>query len=204
MVKKIILGLIAGCLTVSVPSHADVFIAPFGGYSFGGNGLEVLVSDETTTDLEMNEGGSAGLMLGITTNDPGNIYLLFSRHNTDLRQGLLSSEVLTDLDVNYFHLGGTLYFPNGHFKPYITASAGLTQLRPDKQYSSETNFSMGFGGGVAYELTDNVSLFADIRGYATFVNSTGGLFCNETRCVWQIEGDLMWQGQTNIGVAVTF
>lgn len=204
MMKKIIFGLIAGCLTVSVPSHADVFIAPFGGYSFGGNGLEVLVSDETTTDLEMNEGGSAGLMLGITTNDPGNIYLLFSRHNTDLRQGLLSSEVLTDLDVNYFHLGGTLYFPNGHFKPYITASAGLTQLRPDKQYSSETNFSMGFGGGVAYELTDNVSLFADIRGYATFVNSTGGLFCNETRCVWQIEGDLMWQGQTNIGVAVAF
>lgn len=204
MVKKIILGLIAGCLTVSVPSHADVFIAPFGGYSFGGNGLEVLVSDETSTDLEMNEGGNAGLMLGITTNDPGNIYLLVSHHNTDLRQGLLSSEVLTDLEVNYFHLGGTLYFPNGHFKPYITASAGLTQLRPDKQYSSETNFSMGFGGGVAYELTDNVSLFADIRGYATFVNSTGGLFCNETRCVWQIEGDLMWQGQTNIGVAVAF
>jgi len=204
MMKKIIWGLIAGCLTVSVPSYAEVFIAPFGGYSFGGNGLDVLVKSDTTTDLDMSEGGSSGLMVGMTTNDPGNMYFLFSRHNTDLRQGGLSSDILTELEVNYFHLGGTLYFPNGNINPYITASAGLTQLRPDKQYSSETNFSMGLGGGVAYELTDNVSIFADIRGYATFVNSTGGLFCNQASCIWQIEGDLMWQGQTNIGVAVAF
>jgi opacity protein-like surface antigen len=204
MMKKIIWGLIAGCLTVSVPSYAEVFIAPFGGYSFGGNGLDVLVKSDTTTDLDMSEGGSSGLMVGMTTNDPGNMYFLFSRHNTDLRQGGLSSDILTELEVNYFHLGGTLYFPNGNINPYITASAGLTQLRPDKQYSSETNFSMGLGGGVAYELTDNVSIFADIRGYATFVNSTGGLFCNQASCIWQIEGDLMWQGQTNIGVAVSF
>ncbi|GAA0785054.1 MULTISPECIES: outer membrane beta-barrel protein [Pseudomonadati] len=204
MMKKIIWGLIAGCLTVSVPSYAEVFIAPFGGYSFGGNGLDVLVKSDTTTDLDMSEGGSSGLIVGMTTNDPGNMYFLFSRHNTDLRQGGLSSDILTELEVNYFHLGGTLYFPNGNINPYITASAGLTQLRPDKQYSSETNFSMGLGGGVAYELTDNVSIFADIRGYATFVNSTGGLFCNQASCIWQIEGDLMWQGQTNIGVAVSF
>ncbi|UCX03843.1 outer membrane beta-barrel protein [Shewanella glacialimarina] len=204
--KLVRLALMA-VFTLTIPiSHAEIFVAPFGGYSFGSNGLEVSVNDAQTNlpELNITESGNIGIMLGVTTNDPGNMYLLYSRQETDLRQGSLSSDKLTELEVNYFHLGGTLYFPNGNLKPYVTASAGLTQLRPSKEYSSETHFSMGIGGGVAYEVTQNVSLFADVRGYATFLNSDGGLFCNQTRCVWQITGDLMWQSQVNLGLEIAF
>lgn len=200
--KKLLLALLVACISMSTISYAEIFVAPFGGYSFGSSGLEVSVSD--VAELNITESGNIGLMLGLTTNDPGNMYFLYSRQETDLRQGSLSSDKLIDLEVNYFHLGGTLYFPNGKLKPYITASAGLTQLRPNKEYSSETHYSMGIGGGVAYEVTQNVSVFADVRGYATFLNSDSGLFCNQANCVWQITGDLMWQSQVNIGFEVAF
>ncbi|WP_434926920.1 outer membrane beta-barrel protein [Shewanella sp. HL-SH8] len=204
--KLVRLALMAVCALINPNSYAEIFVAPFGGYSFGSNGLEVSVNDAQTnlSELNITESGNIGIMLGVTTNDPGNMYFLYSRQDTDLRQGSLSSDKLTELEVNYFHLGGTLYFPNGNLKPYITASAGLTQLRPSKEYSSETHFSMGIGGGVAYEVTQNVSLFADVRGYATFLNSDGGLFCNQAGCIWQIQGDLMWQSQVNLGLEIAF
>ncbi|UJF22998.1 outer membrane protein [Shewanella sp. OMA3-2] len=204
--KQLQLVCMAAFALMSTMSVAEIFVAPFGGYSFASNGLEVSVNDAQTnfTELNITESSNVGLMLGITTQDPGNMYFLYSRQETDLRQGSLSSDKLTELEVNYVHLGGTLYFPNGNLKPYITASAGLTQLRPNKEYSSETHFSMGIGGGIAYEVTQNVSVFADVRGYATFLNSDSGLFCNPASCVWQITGDLMWQSQANIGLEFAF
>ncbi|MCL1141903.1 porin family protein [Shewanella gaetbuli] len=187
-------------------AKAEIYIAPFAGYSFGGNGLEISndESEDSYSRLNISESENFGLMLGMKTNDPGNVHLLYSRQTTDLRNKALSTDVIAELDVNYLHLGGTLYFPSGQLKPYITASAGVTHIRPNGLYSNETHFSMGVGAGVAYELMSNLSVFADVRGYATFMDSNGGLFCNEASCVFKIQGDLMWQGQANIGFEVSF
>ena len=185
-------------------TQAEVYVAPFGGYSFGGNGLSIALDEEVNTDINISETEHYGIMLGMKTNDPGSVYILYDTQNTDLRDGSLSADIITSLNVDYWHLGGTLYFPNGGFKPYVTASAGVTRLIPGESYSSETNFSMAIGGGIAYEIGANVSVFADVRGYATFFNTNSSLFCNESQCLWNIEGDLMWQGQANIGFEVAF
>ncbi|QFU21546.1 porin family protein [Shewanella eurypsychrophilus] len=185
---------------------AEVFVAPFAGYSFSASEFDVT---QTETDeqgkVKIAESEHYGVMFGVTTKDPGNIYFLYSSQSTDLRAGgNFSADSITDLTVDYFHVGGSLFFPNGNLKPYVTASVGMTNMRPSGDYSNESRFSMGFGAGLEYELTPAVALFADARGYATFMSSDNALFCNGSQCVWNIHADIMWQGQVNAGIKLSF
>lgn len=202
--------LLASLLPVTMSTQAEVFVAPFGGYSLGGGQFDVNqidVNADQTDDkknVKVEESSHYGLMLGIGTNDPGNIYLLYSHQASELKSGgLFTPDRLTSLDLDYIHLGGTLYFPRGDIRPYVTASAGITRMLPDA-WSSETRFSMGIGGGIEYQVTQHFGLFADIRGYATFINSDSSLFCNEDECLWHITSDVMWQAQANLGLKVSF
>ncbi|GGI88633.1 outer membrane protein [Shewanella hanedai] len=206
-------ALIVTSALVSNPVFAEVFVAPFGGYSFGASefniksaGLSNFAQDEEG-ELNVSESAHYGVMLGFTTNDPGDIYLIYSHQATELRSGgNFSPTPITDLDLDldYLHLGGSLYFPNGNLKPYVTASVGLTSMRPGGDYSNETRFSMGFGAGAEYQLTESFSMFADARGYATFISSDSTLFCDGGECLWFISSDIMWQGQVNVGLKLRF
>lgn len=189
----------------SLSANAELFIAPYGGYSLGGNQLDIDDEvSENSGDAKIEESNHYGIMLGMGTNDPGNIYLLLSRQSTDLTSGgLFNPDVLAPLDLDYIHLGGTLYFPQGDLNPYITASAGVTRMMPDG-WSSETRFSMGIGGGAEYRLSPHWALFADVRGFATFIDNDSSLFCNADQCLWHITADVMWQVQANIGVKFSF
>lgn len=185
---------------------AEVFVAPFGGYSFGGS--EITTTDNNDVEqsrINMGESNHWGLMAGVTTDDPGSIYLLYSHQSTALKvTSDTEPDVITDLAIDYLHIAGALYFPQGNFRPYITTSAGLTQMRPDNDFSNETHFSFGIGGGVEYQLTPHFSVFSDIRGYGTFINSSQSLFCNSGNCKWFVDAELMWQGQANIGAKLIF
>ncbi|MCL1058520.1 porin family protein [Shewanella gelidimarina] len=190
----------------SLPAVAEVYVAPFGGYSFGASDFDIYsTQSEDNGTVKVSEAENYGVMLGFTTKDPGNVYLLYSHQSTDLRaSGTFSPDVITKMDVDYFHVGGTLYFPMKDVKPYVTTSLGLTQMRPSGAYSNETRFSVALGGGVEYQVTSAFSLFAEVKGYATFVNSNNELFCSGQGCLWNIQTDIMWQGQANIGASLKF
>lgn len=205
---------IAGLLPLSfiLPAQAaqQLFVAPYGGYSFGGSSFDInQLSVENAQSVNkqsvgIEEASHLGLMLGIGTHDPGNIYLLYSRQSSELKSaGLFTPDLVASLDVDYIHLGGSLLFPNGDFQPYITASVGVTRMMPD-DWSTETRFSMGIGGGVEYRILQHFSVFADLRGYATFIDNNGSLFCNENECLWRVTADVMWQVQANLGLKVSF
>lgn len=185
---------------------AEVFVAPFGGYSFGAS--EFNNTENSLTEqgkLKIAETEHYGFMAGVTTIEPGNIYFLYSHQSSDLRSGgNFSSNPITDIDVDYFHVGGSLFFPNGNLKPYTTASIGLTQMRPSDNYTNESRFSMGFGVGLEYQITEVFSLFSEARGYATFFSNESRLFCDSDQCVLDIHADIMWQGQVNAGIKLIF
>lgn len=190
----------------ALPATAEVYVAPFAGYSFAGSEFDI--SSTASTDNgqgKIAESENYGLMLGITTKDPGNVYLLYSHQATDLKgAGNFSPEIITSMEVDYFHVGGSLYFPNGDLRPYVTTSLGLTHMRPGDGYSNETRFSMAIGGGFEYQVSQSVSLFAEVKGYATFVDADNALFCDHAGCIWKIQSDIMWQGQANIGASFKF
>lgn len=194
--------LLLGALFTPKMVMAETFISPFAGYSFGGS--EFATTDTDTLEqgsLQIAEGGHIGFMAGVTTPDPGNIYFLYSHQESELKtSGNFSSDMLTDLDMDYFHLGGSLFFPQGNFRPYVTTSVGLTHMRPGDDFSNETKLSMAVGGGIEYQLTGNFSVLADVRAYATFINGSQSLFCTGGQCKWYVQSDVMWQGQANLGV----
>lgn len=203
-------SLLPATLALPLEANTDMFIAPYGGYSFGGGQFDINQLDSNnqetgkTLKIGIEESNHYGFMLGINTSDPGNMYLLYSRQSSEMNSGgLFTPDFLTSLDVDYIHLGGTLYFPRGDLRPYVTASAGVTRMIPD-DWSAETRFSMGVGGGVEFNVNPNFALFADIRGYATFINSDSTLFCDENECLWHVTSDLMWQAQANLGLKVIF
>jgi len=202
---------------VSIAAMAsDVFVAPFGGYSLAATSFDIQASAaENSNDkgtIKIAESEHVGFMVGVNTNDPGNVYFLYSHQSTELQSaGMFVASVVSvvnspniGLGVDYFHLGGSLFFPNGNLKPYVTASLGLTQMRPNGDYTTESRFSMGFGGGVEYALTQRFAMFADVRGFATFINSDQTLFCDGNLCFWFIRSDLMWQAQANFGLKLAF
>jgi len=199
-------AVVALCMLVNTKAVAEVFVAPFGGYSFGSSELSASDNDGVEkSSLKFAESNNWGVMAGVTTADPGSIYLLYSHQPSQLKvTSNLNQGVITDLDVDYLHIGGALYFPKGNFRPYITTSAGLTQMRPDDSFSNETNFSLAIGGGAEYQIAPRFSVFADIRGYATFINSSQSLFCNNGNCKWFVDAELMWQGQVNMGAKLIF
>nr|WP_258405130.1 porin family protein [Shewanella psychrotolerans] len=199
-------------LSTGAYAESQWFIAPFGGYSFAASELDANeisstnnIGNSASTKVKIAESEHYGMMIGVKTKEPGDIYLLYSHQVTDLSfGGSFSPDFLTQLDVDYLHVGGSLYFPRGNLRPYVTASAGMTQMRPTDDYSIETRFSMGFGVGVEYQMTERFSLLADARGYATFISSDNALFCDANQCVWNIRADIMWQGQVNAGIKFSF
>ncbi|QSX30697.1 porin family protein [Shewanella cyperi] len=202
-------GIYAVLLLLVVPlASAEVFVTPFGGYSFGASGLDANLTRDNQSisgDIQAEESSHYGIMLGVLTRHPGNIYLLYSNQNTQLKSGGdFSNQRITSLQLDYAHLGGSLYFPVGDFHPYVSATAGLTQMRPGDDFSNETRFSMGLGIGAEYRLGDNLALLAEMRGFATFINGDNDVFCSADNCVWRIESDLMWQGQANLGLSFRF
>jgi len=198
--------LLSGALLNTELVAAEVFVAPFGGYSFGSSELTTTDNDGLEqSSINIAESNHWGIMAGVTTPDPGSIYLLYSHQSTRLSvTSDVNQPIVTDLATDYLHLGGALYFPQGDFRPYITTSVGLTQMRPGDSLSNETNFSLGIGGGAEYQVSSHFSLFADIRGYAIFINSSQSLFCNSGNCKWLIDSEAMWQGQVNLGAKLLF
>lgn len=187
-------------------AQSDFFIGGFSGYSFGSSDMDLETNEGDSSSLKISDSNHFGFIAGVETDDPGDIYFLYSRQSTDLRTG--NSEIETPfahLDVDYYHLGGSLYFPKDKLRPYVTASLGMTNLRPNDSanYDNESNFSLGFGAGLEYQFTERFSAFADLRGFATFINSSSSLFCSGG-CIVNISADLMWQGQGNLGVKVKF
>ena len=199
-------GLLAWMTAQVAWAKSDIFVAPFGGYSFGTSELDATDTGTSTQgSISIKDSSHYGIIVGMKTRDPGDVYLLYSHQSTDMHAaGMFNPNRLAKLELDYAHLGGSLYFPKGDLRPYVTVSVGMTQMRPSGDFSDESRFSMGIGGGVEYQLGDNFSLFADGRGYATFINSDNELFCDANRCIWNIRADVIWQGQVNAGFKYTF
>ncbi|BDM65535.1 outer membrane protein [Shewanella sp. NFH-SH190041] len=200
----VISGLLSGPLAAAEAGR--IFFTPMGGYSFGASSLDLTdAAAEQSDSASIQESANYALMLGMTTNDPGDVYLLYSHQDTELRSGgLFAAQRLSDLQLDYLHLGGTLYFPSGMWEPYVTASAGLTQLRPAGELNSETRFSMGLGLGTLVRFSDHLALLAEVRGFATFVDADNELFCDGSRCQWLISASTLLQGQANLGIQFRF
>lgn len=169
-------------------------VTPFFGYS---SSLDFeAASDSATTDsITAKEHQNWGFFLSKETPDPGMIELIYSHETTQL-----SPTQPDDLQIDYLHFAGALILGQGP-RPYIGAGIGMSRF---SAYESDTRPSLALALGIQPQLSEAISLRAEIRGYGTFLNDNSTFLCNENRCNMHIKGELMTQAQANIGITARF
>ena len=88
----------------------------------------------------------------------------------------------------------------------LTGSVGVTHFDPNSSnLGSETRFSIGLGGGVELAASERVGIRLEGRGFATFLDSEGAVFCDSSSgCVVFVASDILWQFEVGAGVSFKF
>jgi len=183
-------------------SQGRVEITPFTGYQIGGE-LDDAVTGAT---LELKETSNFGFILGFGKEGSGTqTEIYFSRQETEIEgSGAFSSASLFDMDVDYYHIGGSVVVnETENLKPFIAASLGATHFRPrGAGVSSQTDFSFGIGGGAKYFLTDRVGLRAEVRAMGTLLERDSAAFCAGGNCLVVGSSEVLWQFNAILGLII--
>lgn len=180
-------------------------LTPMFGYTFGGR-FDYEEGEEEET-IKISDASSYGFRLGYNLDDYSQIEFMYSRQETELTGGnLFPRDALFDLNVNYYHIGGTLLWNRGSgLEPYFTGTMGLTHFDPEGPGTdSEARFSMVFGGGVRIFPIQRIGIYTGARGLITFVNSEIRAYSSSEGTYVEIEADSIWQFQVYAGLIFAF
>jgi opacity protein-like surface antigen len=178
-------------------------VTPFAGYTIGGS-----FEDNTTgASLDVKEGGSFGLVLGVPDTPETQYELFYGFQRTKVTGGgTFGGETLFDLDIHYLHLGGTYLFPAEKVRPFISGGLGATHFVPSGSgMNSKTYFSVSLGGGAKIPISDHVGLRLEARGFMTILPNSTEIFCVSSggaACAVKVQGDVL--GQLLLLAGITF
>ena len=175
-------------------------LTPYLGYRIGGEFEDA----DTGSTLDLDETESYGLIISQDADDA--IEFSLSRQPTELSANSeVSSADLFDVDVYNLMVGGKSIVDadNGSF---VSGMAGVTHFDPrEAGLSSDTRFALGIGAGIDYPLTERLSFRFEGRGIATFLDSSGGVFCSSSRgCLAYADSSLLLQFEVLSGLSFRF
>ena len=208
LVRPLAIAALSALLLQAIPVSAAgprFELTPFAGYRLSGD----LESDEGATRTNVKDGNGWGVELAMYR-DPESYYqLLYSRRDAGL-ESIDATLRATDVRIEYFHLGGTLLFPQPQGRVgYVSATVGLTRLDAlSSGYDAEREFSASFGGGFRFPITERLHANFGLRAYATFVDSDTGLVClgegGQATCLLTSSSNLFWELEGLAGLSFRF
>lgn len=184
-------------------TRGDTELIPFTGYRLSGEFEDI----GTGTTIDVDDANSVGFLINFDEK-PGAAYeFLYSRQSSKLRSGIYTpTNVLFDIDIEYFHMGGILLKPVGpHTHGFFGAGIGITHFSPNLSgYASESLLSFSLTGGYKYTLSEHLGFRLGVRAYGTTVDSNTGVFCNNGACTIRFSGDLFTQFEASAGLVIRF
>ena len=198
---------VLGCLLavgVASTAEAQTFeLTPFAGWRFGGGFSDL----ETGAGIDLDDGLSYGLILGIPWNAQhrSRLELIWSWQDTTVG-GTGTEDPGFDLDVHYLHLSGMVPFAtrNPKLDTLLSLGAGATLMLPDIDGAgSEVRFSASAAVGLLYHVSDRVGIRLEARGWFTFTDASGGIFCSGG-CAIAFSGSGFAQGELSAGLQLGF
>lgn len=166
---------------------------------------ENLEEGEEAFEVDFLNDASAGIILGWEFDYNRTGELLFSHSNTEFDGDVQLDDM--EVSISYLHIGGTVTVSEGSKVPiYIGGGLGVAHLAPrDNSLDSETRPSANLGIGAKFTFTESFSLRLDARGYATFFDSDGYLFCSGDKgCVMRTNSNMWLQGEFTAGLTYRF
>ncbi|MGL4808002.1 MAG: hypothetical protein ACRC4O_04575 [Giesbergeria sp.] len=187
-------------LATALPAAAQNSITLYGGWR-GGGSFQQDTSPFESLSLKSSASGSIALDFGLDA--MRQVQVFASYQSTDLEATATTPAVA--LTVGYLHLGGTNYFEGAVGRgAYVVGGLGVTRLSPGLSgLSDEYRPSINLGVGYQWPVTGALSLRAELRGYFTLINSSGGLFCSGG-CVVAVKGDGLTQVEGLLGLNLAF
>lgn len=185
------------CNAVVAETNVNIFAGFRGGGEFeeANTGKRLKIKDGESIGFEINWSQSADTM----------IELVYSHQESQLTNSSAPADVLIDLDVDYLHIGGIKFWPGDNIQPYLVGTAGVTYFNPEfGGYNSKMRGSIGFGVGTKINPSKKMSVKLEARGYSTFLNGGGSLFCNESGCRITAVADTLWQYEFKAGLVYKF
>ena len=193
----------------AVPATAQthkVELTPFVGYMFGG---EVNVWNGS---MSVKDDMNYGLVLNFVLNRQGELQASYTRMDTELvyDEWKVGKRPIYETSVNVWQFGGQYRFnPTETVRPFISGTLGFThysvgdQLDADApQMSSETFFSMVFGGGVKIFPSERIGIRLAGHLYSTILSSGSGFWCGTGGCGVGLSGWGFWQGDVQAGLTI--
>ena len=182
---------------------ANIEVTPFYGYRFGGD----LEDAETGESFDIDEAPAWGGILNVNLSDVTQFEFYYSHQETELKpdDGLFAAERLFDLDVDYYHVGGTYILTTGTWQPFVVGTVGVTHLSPDASGAdSLTRFSLGIGGGVRFVPSEHFGLYLAGRGLFTFVDSDTFIRIENGATTIRLHSDGFVQAELQAGLIFAF
>ena len=198
---------VAGCLLaigLSATAQAQSFdLTPFGGWRFGGAFADL----QNGTDVDLDNALSYGMILAIPwkAEHRSRLELVWSRQSTSIGLGGVEGSGF-DLDLDYLHIGGVVPFATSNEKldTLLSGGLGVTFMWPGLAgANSEVRFSLSLGVGLLYHVSDRVGIRLEARGWYTFTEAGGGIFC-AGGCVIAFSGSGFGQGELTAGLQLSF
>lgn len=194
-------GLFLICISTTNILLADTNVSVYAGHRAGGEFEEI----NTGNKLKISEGESTGLAVDWSYSKNTMYEVVYSHQEAQLKSNNAAADVLIDLDIDYLHVGGIYLWPGKMAQPYLVGTLGVTHFNPESGgYGSKTRGSIGFGLGSRVNLGKNLGLNFEARGYSTFLNSDGAMFCGNAGCKIIAVSDTLWQYELKAGLIFKF
>jgi hypothetical protein len=200
--------LLRGALALTLATGASVAAAQntvtlYGGARGGGEFENANASSESYS-LDSGAAVSASVDWLLADGRQGQVFYSFQR--SALPGAAFGQAGDVTVNISYLHLGGRSFFDGSAAAggAYVVGGIGATFLSPGLSgLSDELRPSINVGVGYQWPLAPNVALRAELRGYATLINSEGGFFCSGG-CVISIRGSSMVQAEGLLGLSIGF
>lgn len=173
------------CEPVSAADRSTII--PFYGYQFGGT------FNTYDGELRIEDSPTYGATIEWPVDEDTAAHFLFIRQDTSLSQttnGLDgTTKEISDITIDYYHLGGTTSIAKGVMDSFVSGSLGLTHFRPKStDYGSENVFSLSLGLGADKQFNKRIGFRIQTRLLLPIQFSSGGVYCGPDGCVAAVSG----------------
>lgn len=181
-------------------------LTPYAGYRIGGNFDE----QDSDGEFELDESDALGIIFNIRSEHNTQWEFLYAHQQTKLETlALFVGDPLLDIDVDYFHLGGTYLFDGVNTRPFLALTVGLSRFEPRPQgFDAEHYISASIGAGVQLRATKRVGVRIEGRVFTSLVDSDEEIFClsggQTNACAIRIDGTIVTQWEARAGVVFRF
>jgi len=196
--RQSVISLLVICFIIIPANSVATELTLYAGYRSG----EEFKDEISNQTINLDEGQSIGAIFNIPYSKVTEMEFLYSSQQTELSGSATSADGL-DIDVDYWHLGGTYLFPKETITPYFVATLGATHLKPEG-LSSETKFSFSLGGGTKIPLGTRLGLRLEGRAFMTSLGSGSALFCGNGQCSITASSSLFTQFEASVGLTLKF